>query len=376
VSFAPSTHLAVMSRSSPSGLKRMLSRTLGPRRYRALRQAQWAAGTEWRDSRFAWLTKFSAWRRGFTADSAALYEFPRPDWQDYLSDYVRENQCVLLNAVPHVFDQKLMLRVLLLHHGFKQAETFALIARSDVQLDPFGTQSRMTTLAELESSMQHDGGPFIVKPQDSGMGFGVALVSAENGALTRRRGHKVSTYRVRASSTSTLVERVVRQHEAWQAFFGGSANTMRLLTLWTPGEAAPFIAAAAQRIGASDTAPTDNFAGGGMAAHIGLETGVLGHARRRSASGRPDRLTHHHETGVRIEGAQLPFWERIRETVLSAASLLGVARYVGWDVMIDAAGTPVIIEGNANTGVHILQLDAGLLKQPQARRFYEQCGVL
>ena len=366
----------MMPRSAPSRLKRILSTTLGARRYRALRQAQWAAATEWRDPRFTWPQKLWAWRRGFTADSAALYDLKAEDWQDYLSDYVRENQGVLLNPLPQFFDQKMMLRALLLHHGFKQAETFALIARSDVQLDPFGQQPCLTTLTELESRMQNDGGPFIVKPQDSGMGFGVALVNAENGSLTRRRGHKVSQYRVRASNTSTLVERVVPQHEAWRTFFGGSANTMRLLTLWTPGEAAPFIAAAAQRVGASDTAPTDNFAGGGMAASIGLETGVLGSAYRRTASGRPDRLTHHHETGARIEGVQLPFWDRIKETVLSAASLLGAARYVGWDVMIDPDGTPVIIEGNANTGVHILQLDAGLLKEPRARRFYEQAGVL
>jgi len=283
---------------------------------------------------------------------------------------------VILNAVPQFFDQKLMLRALLLHHGFKQAETFALIARADVQRDPFGQASQMTTLTALEDAMQRDGGPFIIKPQDSGMGFGVALVNVEGGRLTRRRGHKTSAYHVTPSPTSTLVERVVPQHSHWDAFFAGSANTMRLLTLWTPGEPAPFIAAAAQRIGASDTAPTDNFAGGGMAASIALDTGVIGHACRRTRSGRPDRLTHHHETGARIEGVQLPFWDRILQTVLSAASLLGVARYVGWDVMIDADGTPVIIEGNANTGVHILQIEEGLLKNPQARRFYEVSNVL
>lgn len=371
-----SPEAAVNIRPAPSGLKGVLSRALGPLRYRALRQTQWAAATEWRDPRFTWSRKAWAWRRGFTADSAALYEFPRADWREYLSDYVRENQGVLLNALPQFFDQKLALRALLLHHGFRQAETVALIVRSDVQLDPFSEQSRMTTLQGLEAAMQRDGGPFIVKPQDSGMGFGVSLVDVQNGILTRRRGHRTSEYRVRASKTSTLVERVVPQHEAWQAFFDGSANTMRLLTLWTLGEAAPFIAAAAQRIGASDTAPTDNFAGGGMAASIGIETGVLGHAHRRTASGRPERLTHHHETRTRIEGVPLPFWDRIRQTVLSAASVLGVARYVGWDVMVDAAGIPVIIEGNSNTGVHILQIDGGLLKRPETRQFYERCGVL
>jgi hypothetical protein len=151
---------------------------------------------------------------------------------------------------------------------------------------------------------------------------------------------------------------------------------MRLLTMWTPGDPAPFIAAAGQRIGTSDTAPTDNFSGGGIGAPIDLETGRLGEARRRTASGRPVHLTHHPESGARIAGALLPHWDQIRETVLRAASAMGLARYVGWDVLVDASGTPVIIEGNSNTGVHVLQLDGGLLRNPSVRKFYETCGVI
>jgi hypothetical protein len=359
-----------------SGLRRVLTAALGPRMYHALRQAQWAATSDFRDRRYSWSEKLWAWRRGFTASSAALYDFPRQDCREYLSDYVRENQGVTINAVPQVFDQKLMLRAVLLHHGFAQAETVALVGLADAQLDPLGPGSRLASLSELEEMLRLDGGPFIVKPQDSGFGYGVSLVEARNGELVKRRGHRSTPFHVKPWRASTLIERAIPQHEFWVRLFPESANTMRLLTMWTPGDAEPFIAAAAQRIGASDTAPTDNFHGGGTAAPIDLASGTLGAARGFAADGRALRLSSHAETGASIEGVTLPFWKEIRETVLRAAKLFGIARYVGWDVLVNADGIPVIIEGNANTGIHILQLDRGLLKDPAARRFYEMFGVL
>ena len=369
---------APWARSAPpkGRLTRSLRAALGPRGYALLRRAQWAAVTELRDPRFTWSEKLWAWRRGFLADSVALFELTEDTWRDYLSDYARENRAVLANGLPQLFDNKLALRTLLLQHGFPQAETFALIGRADAQLRPLHPEARIVPLNELEDAMRVDGGPFIVKPQDSGFGHGVALVETRDGVLVRRRGQDVRPYRVVPSKTSTLVERAVPQHAFWRTLFPESANTMRLLTMWTPGEPAPFIAAAGQRIGASDTAPTDNFAGGGMAAAIDLDTGRLGQAVRRTSSARPERLTHHPESGARIAGIELPHWDRIRQTVLRAATILGVARYVGWDVLVDESGAPVIIEGNSNTGVHILQLGGGLLKNPAARRFYEASGVV
>jgi hypothetical protein len=341
-----------------------------------MRQMQWAATTEFRDRRFTWREKLQAWRHGFLADSAALYEFPRNDLQDYLSDYVRENQTVRLNPVAPFFDHKLMMRALLLRHGFAQADTFALFGPADAQLDPFGTP-RLVSLGALEEALRIDGGPFIVKPEESGFGYGVARIEVRDGVLTRRRGLTASPYRVKPRPRGVaLVERVVQQHAFWRQLFPDSVNTIRILTLLPPGDAVPFVAAAAQRIGATDTAPTDNFAGGGIAAPIDLDTGTLGHGVRRTPTGPPERLTHHPETRARIEGARLPYWDRICATVLNAATLMGVARYVGWDVVVDERGMPVIIEGNSNTGVHVLQLGRGLLSNPDVRRFYESCGVL
>jgi hypothetical protein len=359
---------------------RALSGALGPRRYRVLRQLQWAATEEFRDSRYGWRDKFSAWRRGFLVENAIVYGFPRADWRDYVNDYLRGNQGADINPIPQFFDHKLMLRALLLQHGFPQAGTFALIGnallgKADAQLDPLGPQPRLVSLSALEEAMRAHGGPFIVKPQDSGYGYHVSLVEARGEGLVRRRGLKVTRYRVRPSATTTLVEHVIPQHPFWRELYPDSGNSMRILTLWTPGTPAPFIAAAAQRIGASDTAPTDNFQGGGIGAPIELDTGTLRRAVRRSPQGQRQELTHHPETGVRIEGARLPYWESICETTLRAATVLGIARYVGWDVMVDVDGRPIIIEGNANSGVRVLQLESGLLKNPAVRHFYEALGA-
>jgi hypothetical protein len=62
--------------------------------------------------------------------------------------------------------------------------------------------------------------------------------------------------------------------------------------------------------------------------------------------------------------------------VLRAAVSLPLNRYVGWDVVVDDAGSPVIIEANKNTDVNLLQVHGGLLVEPRVRQFYQAVGVL
>jgi hypothetical protein len=48
---------------------------------------------------------------------------------------------------------------------------------------------------------------------------------------------------------------------------------------------------------------------------------------------------------------------------------------VGWDVLVDRAGVPVILEANANPDVNLLQVHGGLLRDPRVRRFYAAFGI-
>lgn len=366
-------------RRAAERLRQAAKRAAGPQAYAVARSLfHLPRGSELR-SPHSLLDKLDAWRRGFKADSVAIYDFERNDPRDYLNDYVRQFRCVRINPARALFDHKLAMRVFLLSKGLPQAETVALLHGGDVQLAPFSDAPRLLTPAELEAWMLRDGGRYIVKPEDGTRGANVVLVTTDGGVLRRHRGREARPYRVAASPhVVTLVERVIEQGEFWRTLCPHSTNTMRVVTMWAPGERAPFIGAALQRIGTADTAPADNWSAGGIGARIDVATGRMGRGRMHPRKGRGTQLefTHHPDTGAQIEGAAVPHWDRVCETVLRAASSSLAHRYVGWDVAVDAEGVPVIIEGNNNTDVNLLQVHGGLLADPRIRRFYEQCGVL
>lgn len=322
--------------------------------------------------------KLTWWPRGFRADTAAVYDLGQHDWRDYVSDYTRVYRCVTINAARGFFDQKLMLRGFLLAKGFPQAETLALVNGSHVLLDPLTDSPRPVSTHELERHLLDDGGRFVVKPEGRGRGTGVFLVTARNGFLVRQRGRDVTPFRLADCQGPTLVERMIEQGAFWRTLSPVSANTIRVVTMWTWGDPAPFIGCAVQRIGTAETTPTDNWSGGGICARVDVATGRMGIGRMHPLKGGRARTEYaaHPDTGAQIHGAVIPHWDTVRETVLRAATSLPTNPYIGWDVFVDEEGRAIIGEGSANTDVNLLQVHGGLLADPAVRRFYESCGVL
>ena len=359
--------------------RRLAARVMGSGVYESARSIyRMAQNPEERVARFPLGQKLAAWRQGFAVDSALLYDFARNDPRDYVSDYARLHRCATINPAPQIFDQKLLFRSFLLLRGFKQAETVALASNGDILLDPLSRQARYVPAARFEEWLRSDGGSFVAKPQDGSRGADIFLLQVVDGQLRRRRGTTVTPFRADALRGATLVERCIPQGDFWRQLCPHSTNTIRALTMWTPGEPAPFIGAAVQRVGTAATAPTDNWSGGGINAPIDLATGRLGPGRVHPLKGGARQMehTHHPDTGAQISGATLPHWDRVCETVLRAAQSLPVNRYVGWDVVVDDTGTPVIIEANKNSDVNLLQVHGGLLTDPAIRRFYERTGVV
>lgn len=325
------------------------------------------------------VAKLGAWRRGFTVENAVIYGLDRVDSRDYLSDYARVHRCNRINPVPALFDQKLLLRRVLADRGFAQPETVALVTRHGVVRDPVGDRPCHVPIERLERELVDAGGSYIVKPQDGMYGRGIARLEVRDGRLVRRLGTSERPFDVaRDAPPNTLVERALTQHAFWDGLSPSSVNTLRILTLWTPGDPEPFIGKVVQRIGTVETLPTDNWDTGGLLSTVDTATGRLGAGRIHPfRSRREDRpYTHHPDTGARIEGAELPYWSSIVQTALAAARSLPMAYYVGWDVAVDPDGRAVFIEGNKNTGVRALQADRGLLTDPAVRRFYRTCGVV
>jgi hypothetical protein len=87
----------------------------------------------------------------------------------------------------------------------------------------------------------------------------------------------------------------------------------------------------------------DNWSSGGIIARVDVATGLL----EEATDGTPlmRRFPEHPETGVRLEGVQLPCWEEVVALSERCVGLFPEMRFAGLDVGVSAEG-PVIIELN------------------------------
>jgi hypothetical protein len=333
--------------------------------------------------------RLGMWRRGFYAEAAVIYDFPRNNHRDYITDYQRAARCIRINQRPGLYHYKLNLRSWLLALGFRQPQTVALITDGRILIDPLGPGARYASAAGLAEWLSESGGGagrYIVKAEDEGSGKGIFLLEQLGSEVVRRRGRASEPFDISAFAAPSprmgprviIIERQIAQGEFWRGLFPGSGNTIRVATAWTPGETEPFIARAVQRIGTTDTAPTDNWSGGGISAPIDLSTGRLGEGRMHPGKGKRAQTTFsaHPDSGTQIEGAILPHWDRIMDVALRAAGRFPFNPWVGWDILVDDAGSPVILEGNSSSDVNLLQAHGGLLINPRVRNFFAKQRVI
>jgi hypothetical protein len=374
----------------PSTLRKLL----GAKGYQALQaRVRWLKHERKTRTGLPLGRKVEMWRQGFFAESATIYNFPANDPRLYLTDYQHFAMGQRVNGWEGLFDHKLSLRALLLAKGLRQPETVGYIYEGRILADPFSGQARYVESGELIELLRREGegASWIAKPEDGLRGEGLFMLHYERGEFWVQRGRDVQRFeldkfleglrhRKPGSAGAMLIERRLQQGPFWQTLFPDSANTLRVQTLWIPGEAEPFVARAVQRIGTVDTVPTDNWSGGGISAPVQLETGQLGAGRMHPLKAPPERrtqwFTHHPDTGAQIADAVLPQWDQVKEVVLRAAASLPFNRMAGWDVLVDAEGVPVILEANGNSDVNLLQVHRGLLAEPRIRHFYRTVGVL
>jgi hypothetical protein len=333
--------------------------------------------------------KLHLWRHGFYTESALLYDLPRNDPRNYLSDYTRVARCQAINSQNDFFRHKLVLRSFLMAMGFRQVKTEALVFEGRILSDPFGANAQHIEPEKLIRRLSSSGRNYIVKPEDEAARDNLFLLEGRQGQLVRRRGRETASFDIggllhpseygEGRGRTTLIEEQLDQGAFWERLFPESGNTIQLLTLWIPGEPAPFIARAVQRIGTADTVPTDSWSAGGISAPIELTSGSLGEGRVHPLKGRETTgtaVTRHPDTRADITGTVVPHWDRVQETVLRAATSLPFNRMAGWDVLVATDGEPVILAANGDCEIDLLQVHGGLLAEPRVRRFYEEMGAI
>ncbi len=174
----------------------------------------------------------------------------------------------------------------------------------------------------------------IIKPIDLLEGNGVyRIVYNENTDIDKLYSE--------LNNKSVLIEECIKQHND-MVFGNTSVNTIRVMTI-TDTQGKAHIFRTVLRAGVGDSV-VDNYCAGGCIYNIDIETGLV------DSRGFNKHLTnpiYHPGTDICMLGYQIPLWENVKKTVISAAEKLPECRFIGWDVAITENDIE-LIEGNHN----------------------------
>jgi hypothetical protein len=269
------------------------------------------------------------------------------------------------------YEPSRLFRLLHLHTAPDEAELLLDKVRFERWLVERGFPAARTIMeisrgAVVRSSLRDGELPrrdLFVKPNDSLQGLnthrwhydGEAWVGMDG---RRRDERELMEELITLSRTrELLVQERLRNHAAISALAPGALGTVRVLTLrGEDGVVRVVLAVCKIPVG---SAPTDHMRLGGVAAPIDLGTGRLGPAIGKSESAFVEPCERHPDTGVVIEGFQLPHWDGVMRLAVSAHEALERIVCIGWDIAILEDG-PVIVEGNDNPGHTSSQLPTGI----------------
>ena len=184
-------------------------------------------------------------------------------------------------------------------------------------------------------------GDVIIKPSLEFKGTGVKAIHIKDG-LTSMDGKTVVEVFDKYKK-DFLIQKVVRQHALIGALNPTSVNTMRMATYRSGMEV--LLVYAVIRIGRSGQV-IDNQSAGGISAKINPD-GTLGKYAFGKAG---DDLIEKTDTGIVLEGYQLPSYDKAVAKVRELHYSLPLFDLIGWDISIDEEGEPVLIEWNGRPG--------------------------
>ena len=281
------------------------------------------------------------------------------DKKDYLDDGWFLWKCAMLNTVLVEHDYTCILRdkdlfaTLLTDWGFETPHTVACV-RSANDID-----------AAVEKVFSNKGA-FFCKPLDGQCGGGVfRLVVSDDRAMINGEdmsyGDAEKILKDRFAQSAYLIQTLVVQHPEVSRIYDKSVNTIRLITVYDKKNNMVVPLSAVLRVGANGNT-VDNWAAGGLAIGIEMETGKLkqyGFYKH----GKGTKTECHPDTGTEFNGFETPFYlEAVEKAVNLHTHLLPIA-VIGWDIAITPDG-PLFVEGNDNMEVSINQeVNGGLKKE-------------
>ncbi len=190
----------------------------------------------------------------------------------------------------------------------------------------------------------------IIKPsQESGSGRGIWFCKPA------QEQEKVAEFLNDKKEANYIIQRIVKQHADLEAVHANSLNTLRICTVML--DDGVHILSSVLRMGVNKSR-IDNVTAGGISARIMSDGRLDKYAYTYFTGERFDK----HPQGLVFEGHPIPCFEKVLETVKTAAQRIGNFRLVSWDMAVDENGDVLLIEANMRKGgINLHQFDNGPL---------------
>jgi len=318
--------------------------------------------------------RLRAWRMGFLSGSYLFLDLDKRDATNYINDRMRFLRLSFLNGpYANILHNKLLFYEVFGRHPDVVPEIFALVKHK-----------RVWPMSETEGVDSFDGilellarkGRLVMKGTRGFGGSDCTILEHRDGGVAFS-GHLLNREDARerlGSRREQMITEYVQQAAYAREIYSGSANSIRMLTMWDEETREPFLARAVHRFGGGSRM-VDNVTQGGVAAIVGPDDDRLGIGVHIDEAGHPTYIERHPDTGAQITGVRVPHWDRVVRRVLDLAREHPYLPYIGWDVVVTEDGLR-ILEGNSNSGVLFTQFHGPLLADPRVRRFFERNRVL
>jgi alpha-L-glutamate ligase-like protein len=272
----------------------------------------------------------------------------------------RRNAAFILDHNPRrlfpVVDDKLRLHHLCQRIGVPTPSIYAALSR----------YAELRHLPEMLAGRDD----FVIKPNHGAAGRGVLVIIGRDGRHFRRHnGERLRAdalrqhvsdilsgmYSLGGRPDQALIQQRVLLHPAFAGICYKGIPDLRIILYRNEP------AMAMLRLPTRQSGGRANLHQGGIGTGIDLDTGVTHHAVQHNRC-----VECHPDTGAAVVGVVVPHWPEVLIMSRRVAQIVGLG-YVGVDIVIDAAGGPMLLEANARPGLAIqIANNRGLLQPLEA----------
>lgn len=327
-----------------------------------------------KESKLDGFSKWTLFMRGFLSSTQILLGLENKNYKEFLSDYHEMKTGAINGDSAYYLNNKIEFVEMIKNH-INVPESLGVVNKGQF----YSYSPEMPDLSHLMTYLENHQ-KIVHKPIFGAEGRGVSIIKLDQGRILQN-SQEISLEDLNAyimASENFFLSEYIQQSDFGNSLYPDSLNTMRILTMVDPQTDKSFVAAAMQRIGTHQSAPTDNYSRRGAAFNINLESGILEEGIHSPNDNSLVRLTCHPDTKEVLVGLKIPNWSELKESLTEVCDYIyqrhGI-KYVGWDVVHTDKGFE-ILEGNSWPGIDFHQLYQPFLADDRIRAFYEYHKII